>query len=467
MPATVIAERIGWTRGLTVFKERVAELRPVYLPPDPAGRTTYVAGEIAQCDLWFPPIHLPVGFGQVRRPALLPVLTMITGYSRWLSAMLIPTRSAADLFAGWWQLIEKLGAVPRVLVWDGEGAIGRWRGGKVELTGECQAFRGTLGAKVLVCKPGDPEAKGLIERCHDYLERSFLPGRVFASPADFNGQLQQWISVVNTRQRRALGCAPTDRIVADRHAMLALPPVAPVSGRRLATRLARDHYVRLDSNDYSVHPSVIGRRIEVIADLERVRVLCEGRVVADHERIWAWHQTISDPDHVAAARTLRRERVAVLRPVAELDVEQRPRSDYDTALGPRRPRRRGGVMPTRPATAAKAVRDLSAEVAFLTRALKAPTLRESVARLAERARAESWSHEEFLVACLQREVSARESHGGEGRIRAARFPARKSLDEFDFEHARGLKRDLVAHLGTLDFVVAKDNVVFLGPPGAG
>jgi len=179
----------------------------------------------------------------------------------------------------------------------------------------------------------DLEAKGLIERCHDYLERSFLPGRSFTSPVDFNGQLQQWISVINTRQRRALGCAPTDRIVADRHAMLALPPVAPVSGRRLATRLARDHYVRLDSNDYSVHPSVIGRRIEVIADLERVRVLCEGRVVADHERLWAWHQTISDPDHVAAARTLRRERVAVLRPVAELDVEQRPLSDYDTALG--------------------------------------------------------------------------------------------------------------------------------------
>jgi DNA replication protein DnaC len=124
-------------------------------------------------------------------------------------------------------------------------------------------------------------------------------------------------------------------------------------------------------------------------------------------------------------------------------------------------------MATTRTASAKTVRDLSAEVAYLTRALKAPTLRESVARLAERARAESWSHEEFLVACLQREVSARESHGGEGRIRAARFPARKSLEEFDFEHARGLKRDLIAHLGTLDFVVAKDNVVFLGPPGTG
>jgi DNA replication protein DnaC len=112
-------------------------------------------------------------------------------------------------------------------------------------------------------------------------------------------------------------------------------------------------------------------------------------------------------------------------------------------------------------------RDLGAEIAFLTRALKAPTLGESVARLAERARAETWSHEEFLVACLQREVAAREAHGGEGRIRAARFPSRKSLEEFDFDHARGLKRELVAHLGTLDFVAGKDNVVFLGPPGTG
>jgi len=119
------------------------------------------------------------------------------------------------------------------------------------------------------------------------------------------------------------------------------------------------------------------------------------------------------------------------------------------------------------AAAIRAGRDVSSELAFLTRALKAPTLREAVPRLAERARAEGWSHEEYLAACLQREVSAREAHGGEGRIRAARFPARKSLEEFDYEHARGLQRDLIAHLGTLDFVVARQNVVFLGPPGTG
>jgi DNA replication protein DnaC len=82
-----------------------------------------------------------------------------------------------------------------------------------------------------------------------------------------------------------------------------------------------------------------------------------------------------------------------------------------------------------------------------------------------RAAAESWSYPEFLAACLHSEVSARESHGGEGRIRAAQFPARTSLEEFDYDHARGLTRETIAHLGTVDFVTAKDNVVFLGPPG--
>ncbi len=333
MPATVIAERIGWTRSIRVLSARVAELRPGYLPPDPAGRTSYEPGEIGQCDLWFPPITLPVGFGQVRKPTQLPVLTMVTGYSRWLSGLLIPTRSAADLFAGWWQLISALGAVPRVLVWDGEGAIGRWRAGRVELSTECQAFRGTLGAKVVVLKPREPEHKGIIERAHDYLETSFLPGRNFTGPADFNTQLQQWLAVVNTRRRRVLGCAPTDRITADRQAMLPLPPLAPATGWRSALRLPRDHYVRFASNDYSVHPAVIGRRIEVIADPQRVRAFCDGRLVADHERIWAWHQTISNPEHIAAAKALRRERVGVLRPVPEPDVQIRCLDDYDTALG--------------------------------------------------------------------------------------------------------------------------------------
>jgi hypothetical protein len=95
-----------------------------------------------------------------------------------------------------------------------------------------------LGTRVVVLKPREPEHKSIIERAHDYLERSFLPGRTFSGPGDFNHQLQEWLQLVNGRTRRVLGCASTDRIGADRQAMLVLPPMPPEVGWRGTTRLA-------------------------------------------------------------------------------------------------------------------------------------------------------------------------------------------------------------------------------------
>ncbi|MBB5913926.1 hypothetical protein BJY24_002793 [Nocardia transvalensis] len=114
-------------------------------------------------------------------------------------------------------------------------------------------------------------------------------------------------------------------------------------------------------------------------------------------------------------------------------------------------------------TSTNDARNAGPEIAYLARTLNAPTLTCAVDRLVERSRNENCCHEEFLAACLQREVPAREARGGEGRIRAARFPSRKSLEEFDFDHQRSLRRDANTHLGTLDFVTARENVVFLGP----
>jgi hypothetical protein len=207
-----------------------------------------------------------------------------------------------------------------------------WRSGSL-LTAEARAFRGVLGAKVHVLKPRDPEAKGLLERAHGYLETSFLPGRQFTGPGDFNAQLAEFLTAANRRHRRSLGCAPADRIDADRAAMLPLPPVAPAVGRRSWLRLPRDHYVRVDSNDYSVSPEVIGRRIEVVTDLDRVRAFCDGRPVADHIRVWARHQTITDPAHRDAAIRLRRDRLQLVHPRVEPEVQLRCLADYDTALG--------------------------------------------------------------------------------------------------------------------------------------
>ena len=160
-----------------------------------------------------------------------------------------------------------------------------------------------------------------------------MPGRSFTSPADFNAQLQEWLVRANHRQHRALGCRPADRIDADRAAMVALPPVAPVVGWRLTTRLPRDHYVRLDANDYSVHPSVVGRRVEVSADATTVQVCCDGKPVARHDRCWARHQSLTDPAHRQAADELRAaHRLASVTPIAT-PVEARDLADYDRMFG--------------------------------------------------------------------------------------------------------------------------------------
>jgi transposase len=331
MPATVIAERVGWERGMSVFTARVRELRPLYVPPDPSSRTSYRPGERMQCDLWFPPAGIPLGHGQVDSP---PVLVMTAGYSRVLDAVMIPTRTAPDLIAGHWLLLNRFGAVPRELVWDQEGAVGQWRRLRPVLTEALEAFRGTSGTSVRLCRPRRPQAKGLVERNNDYYERSFLPGRMFTGPADFNTQIRGWIaSRANVRHHRVLGCQPIARWAADKAAMLPLPPVAPVLGWRSSVRLPRDHDVRVDANDYSVDPRVIGRRVEVLADLDRVRVTCAGRLVAEHARCWAAHQSLTDPAHAAAAVALR----AGGRQPRPLDdghqVEVRDLGTYDRVLG--------------------------------------------------------------------------------------------------------------------------------------
>jgi DNA replication protein DnaC len=107
------------------------------------------------------------------------------------------------------------------------------------------------------------------------------------------------------------------------------------------------------------------------------------------------------------------------------------------------------------------------ELAYLFRALKAPAAARALPKLAERARREEWSYEQFVQALLQTEVSAREGHGGEARIRQARFPARKTLEEFDFSFQRSVKKTVIEHLGQLDFLHAKESIVALGPPGTG
>lgn len=330
MQATVIAERVGWTRSITVFRERVTQLRPLFAPADPASRTTYAPGELAQCDLWFPPVE-SLGPAAVNTPTASS--TPAGGRPARTRPGWIPTRQAEDLIAGHWNVLTGWGSVPRALVWDGEAALSTRKGGKAKLTGAFEAFRGMLGIKVIICKPGDPEAKGLVERFNGYLETSFLPGRSFTSPTDFNGQLSSWLSTTAIwRSHRTLGCRPVERFEADKAAMLPLPPVMPQLGWHTSTRLPRDHYVRIGSNDYSVDPVAIGRRVDVHADLMTVTIRWGDRVVGAHDRHWGQQQTIHDPAHLAAAARIRRRSQRDPGPGRD-EVQVRTLGDYDLRLG--------------------------------------------------------------------------------------------------------------------------------------
>jgi transposase len=325
IPATVIAERVDWSGSITWFRENVRRLRPEHRRPDPADRLVWEAGDAAQCDLWFPPGRIPLEDGST---ALLPVLVITAAHSRFITARMIPTRKTEDLLLGSWELIRQLGRVPRRLIWDNEPGIGRGQRRAEGVT----AFTGTLATRLVLLRPRDPESKGIVERRNGFFETSFMPGRQFASPADFNAQFTGWLERANRRVVRTIRARPVDLLDADRAGMLPLPPVALQLGWRSRVRLGKDYYVRLDTSDYSVDPVAIGRIVDVSADLEQVRVRVDGCAVADHARVWARSKTVTDPAHVESARRLRAQfrQPRAVQPAGELS---RDLADYDRAFG--------------------------------------------------------------------------------------------------------------------------------------
>ncbi|MBB1483287.1 hypothetical protein H5392_05330 [Tessaracoccus sp. MC1865] len=191
-----------------------------------------------------------------------------------------------------------------------------------------------MGTQIYQTRPRDPEAKGVVERANGFLQTSFLPGREFGSPVEFNTQLGAWLPRANQRLLRRTGAAPAARLAAEVAAMTALPPVPPAVGFSDRIRLGRDYYVRVMGNDYSVDPTMIGRFVDITCSLEHVTVRCAGTVVARHERCWDLRRTITDPTHVAAAKQLRaafqsRTTPAARRAEPSQQVGLRPLSDYD------------------------------------------------------------------------------------------------------------------------------------------
>lgn len=316
-----LIEPLGFDGSKTIVDDYLREVRPLFLTRRTFQRTVYRPGEVCQFDLWETSVPVPVGHGQTRRAW---VVVCCLGYSRAGAGALVFSKEAPDLLWGIGRCLFSLGALPKTLVWDREGAL---HAGGGRPTDPYAAFCGQLKVDWFFCEPADPQAKGAVERLQGYAETNFEPGRSFANHLDFQLQLDAWFEKANARTHKTLRERPVDRLAEEHRVMRPLPEREPDSDRRWVLRVPPDPYLRFDSNDYSLDPALVGRRVQVRVSQRQITAsaLDTGEVVARHERCFAKHRTLTALEH---ARTLRARRSGR----GEVVVEERALARYDALI---------------------------------------------------------------------------------------------------------------------------------------
>jgi len=317
-----LIEPLGYAGGKSIVDDYLREMRPLFAPKRTFQRTVYRPGEICQFDLWKPKREVPVGHGQARKGY---VVVACLGYSRAGAGALVFSKEAPDLLWGIARCLWSLGALPSTLVWDREGALHAHRGRPTDVYA---AFCGQLKLDWHFCGKGDPQAKGAVEKLQQYFETNFEPARTFANPLDFQGQLDAWFEKANARVHRGLRARPVDRLAEEHEVMRALGE-QPDLDRRWVIRVPPDPYLRFDTNDYSLDPGFVGRRVEARVSQQRLSatVLDTGELAASHDRSFAKHRTITALGHARALKTLRVERAG-----PEIEVQQRSLDVYDALI---------------------------------------------------------------------------------------------------------------------------------------
>jgi transposase len=328
--ATLTGQRIreligplGFEGGKTIVDDYLREVRPRFVTPRTYQRTVYRPGEICQFDLWQPRAEVPVGHGQTRRAW---VVVACLGYSRAGAGALVFSTQTPDLLFGIRRCLWSLGALPKTLVWDRQAGL---HAGGGRPTTEFAGFCGALRLGWHFCEPRDPQAKGVVERLQDFMERSFEPGRRFANELDFQLQLDAWFDTrANPRVHKTLRCRPIDRLREERAVMASLPATVPDTDRRWALRVAPDPYLRFDTCDYSLDPRLVGRRVEArVTEREVLAVALDtGELACRHERSFAKHRTITAIEHARALKGQRDERRG------DPDIEVRALERYDALI---------------------------------------------------------------------------------------------------------------------------------------
>lgn len=317
-------EPLGFQGGKTIVDDYLREVRPLFVATRTHQRTVYRPGEICQWDMWEPSAYVPVGHGQLRRAW---VVVACLGYSRVGAGALIFSKEAPDVLWGMSRCVWSLGALAKLMVWDREGCL---HAGGGRPTDVYAGFCGQLPVDWYFCEAKDPQAKGVVERLQGYLETNFEPGRRFANHLDFQLQLDAWFEKANGRAHRGLRARPVDRLAEEIDVMRPLPARAPDVDRRWVMRVAPDPYLRFDTNDYSLDPNLVGRRVEVRVNQREITAVAldTGEIACRHERSFVKNRTITALEH---ARTLKARR-GHTEPEPEPLVQQRPLSVYDQLI---------------------------------------------------------------------------------------------------------------------------------------
>lgn len=317
-------EALGYGGGKSILDDLLRELRPRFQkPPRTFQRTRYRPGELAQFDLCEPRAPVPVGWGQTRRGY---IVTCKLPYSRTFAGALVFSKEFADIAWGMNRCLGRLGALPRKLVWDREGAIAP----QGRASERFLAYCGQLALGWIILDAGDCQAKGALERDHRFVHGNFEAGRRFANPLDFQAQLDAWSDRVNARKHRTTRAVISERLVEEHELMRPLPVVMPDIDRRFVVRVPPQPYLRFDRNDYSLDPRFVGRRVEVRVTQRELlaAALDSGELAARHQRVFAGGQCFTDPAHQHALDELRGER----RARHHVDVELRPLARYDQLI---------------------------------------------------------------------------------------------------------------------------------------
>jgi transposase len=315
---------LGFAGGKTIVDDYVREMRPLFATRRTFQRTVYRPGEICQFDVWEPRAEVPVGHGQTRKGY---VVVACLGYSRAGAGALIFTRQLPDLLFGIRRCLWSLGAVPQTLVWDRQSGL---HAGGGRPTVEFAALCGALRVGWYFCEPRDPQAKGVVERLQDFMERSFEPGRRFANELDFQLQLDDWFDRrANPRHHKTLRCRPIDRLLEEREVMMRLPRVAPDVDRRWVLRVPPDPYLRFDTCDYSLDPRLVGRKVEIrVTDRDVTAVALDtGELACRHQRSFARHRTVTALEHARTLKAQRQQRRGDDRREPEVQVRSLARYD--------------------------------------------------------------------------------------------------------------------------------------------